>query len=246
MKILTPNNEKELFAAVSEWRAKHSNTGRTFFRGQSNRYFSPEGKDWILPSICRANGRWIYQNELTHRIETLNEKVAQMNERYLDSSIWSDDISIKKMLCDKHVSHGLSQHYELCLTPHLDVTEDFEVAYSFAKHKDIKKGFVFLIRTPRCPHLVNVFFEENLYAINLQKIVIPQSTRPNKQKAWSLSFYPEISSLTKELYGPSSFDLGKYADYLIDLKNINRIPKHSYPDLMIEDEFYKSITQQNY
>jgi hypothetical protein len=243
MKILAPKNEKELFVAINQWRSKYSNTGRTFFRGQSNRYFSPNRKDWILPSICRANSRWIYQDELNSRIETLNIKVEEMSERYLDSPLWTDDISIKKLLCDRHVSHGLCQHYELCLTPHLDVTEDFEVAYSFAKHKNINKGFVFLIRTPRCPHLVNVFFEENLYAINLQKIVIPQSTRPNKQKAWSLSFYPEISSLTKELYGPSSFDLSKYVDYVIDLKNITRKPKHGYNDLMLEDEFYKAITQ---
>lgn len=244
MKVQIPRSEKELYSIVREWRSKNSNTGRTFFRGQSNRYFSPDRKDWILPSICRANNRWILQDELNQHIETLNGKVRQMAERYLDAPVWSDDVSIKRLLCDKNVSHGLCQHYQLCRTPHLDVSEDFEVAYSFAKHKNLKKGFVFLICTPRCPHLVNVFFEENLYAINLQKITIPQSTRPNVQKAWSLSFYPEISSLTKELYGPASFNLVKYADFVIDLGNILRKPKFTYDALMVEDEFYKVIIQQ--
>jgi hypothetical protein len=121
------------------------------------------------------------------------------------------------------------------------VTEDFEIAYTFAKYKDIKKGFVFLLRTPRCPHLVNVFFEQNLYAINLQEIVIPRSDRPKVQKAWSLSFYPEISTLTKELYGPESFNLSKYVDIILDLRNIQYEPRFKYEDLMIEDEFYKFV-----
>lgn len=246
MQVFTPQNKDELYSTINSWRSKFSSTGRTFFRGQSNRYFSPNGDDWIFPSICRVNNRYIYQSELNRRINTLNNKIKQMGERYLDSPIWTNDDSIKKLLCDKHVTRGLCQHYLLCKTPHLDVTEDFEIAYSFAKQKDLLKGVVFLIRTPRCPHLVNIFFEENLYAINLQKIVVPESTRPKHQKAWSLSFYPEISALTKELYGPDSFNLLRYVDIVVDLRNITYNPKFTYDDLMVEDDFYKAITQQKH
>jgi hypothetical protein len=241
MQIKVPESEEGLYSIIREWRSKHSNTGMTFFRGQPDRYMSPEGKDWILPSICRASDGFICQRELNERIKDLDVRLTQMSDSYIESDVWSDDVSINKLLSDKFVGYGLCQHYELCKTPHLDVSEDFEVAYSFAKFQDVNKGFIYLISVPVCPHLINIFFYENLYAINLQKIVIPQSTRPNVQKAWSLSFYPKISSLTYDLYGPTSFSLTKYADCLIDLKNITRKSCYSYEDLMIEDEFYEVV-----
>jgi hypothetical protein len=238
---ITPKSIDELRSVVDSWRLKYSNSSRTFFRGQSNRYTGPDGNDWIFPSICRDNRGWVTKLELDQRLKILKKRVKKMAEKYLDSDAWSTDTEIRRILSDMYLCHGLCQHYNLCATPHLDVTEDFEIAYAFAKHKDMDKGFLFLIRTPRCPHLINVFFEENLYAINLQKIALLQTERPRVQQAWSLSFYPEISTLTKELYGPQAFNLRKYVDIIIDLKHIIYEPKHSYHDLMVKDEFYKIV-----
>ena len=241
MEIQVPESEEDLYSIINRWQSKHSDTSMTFFRGQPTRHLSREGKDLILPSICRTNEGDICQNELNKRIKKLDTRVKQMSDSYIDSDVWSDSTSILKLLSDKFVGYGLCQHYELCKTPHLDVSEDFEVAYTFSKFPDLNKGVIYIISVPACPHLINILFYEQLYAINLQKIVIPQSTRPKVQKAWSLSFYPDISTLTHELYGPAAFNLSPFADCLIDLKNITRESHYAYGDLMVEDELYEVI-----
>jgi hypothetical protein len=244
--IRTPKSIEEFQTIIKDWRSKYSNSYRTFFRGQPYRCLSPNGNDWIFPSICRENNRRICNDKLKNRLNYLLKMGKIIFEGYNDSPLWTQDDSIKRLISDKFIYYGLCQHYELCETTHLDVTEDFEVAYTFAKNKGNKKGVIYLIKTPRCPHIINVFVEKNLYAVNLIKLlqlIVPQSKRAIFQKAWSLSFYPVLSALTYELYGTESFNLAKYVDIVIDLCNISYKPKFEYQTLMEEDEFYKYVAQ---
>ena len=102
-----------------------------FYRGQANQFFDQSGVDSILPSIYRGI-RHGQPKELNLRFDKLNRAVMLLRRASRDGLISGFDSKLARTVnC-----WAVIQHYGLCDTPLIDVTQSLRVACAFALQSD--------------------------------------------------------------------------------------------------------------
>jgi hypothetical protein len=105
---------------------------------------------------------------------------------------------------------SILQHYEICDTPLLDVTQSLRIAASFASEDGANEAFVFVLGVPNLSGAITASAEAGLQIVRLSSVCPPDALRPHIQEGYLLGEYPEIAAYgQKRHYGNVEIDFGR-------------------------------------
>lgn len=158
-----------------------------FFRGQPQEYRLGN----VFPTIYPTYFRKIIQKtsdmdrlKATLEIEQEILKIKNHNRK----PRFHGAASIFESL---HMRWALLQHYGICDTPLIDITQSLHIAASFALLKnrnegDTKTGVIYVLALPWPSINYHNNKEEELYMVRLAGITPPQAKRPYRQEAYAV------------------------------------------------------------
>ena len=88
------------------------------------------------------------------------------------------------------VRWAILQHYEVCDTPLLDVTDSLQVALSFAASGTETNGYLYVLGLPHQNGPISVSVESMTQVVDLSKLCPPEVSRPHFQSAFLFADYP--------------------------------------------------------
>jgi hypothetical protein len=157
-----------------------------FFRGQNEEYSIGSRFPTVYPTYFRKYiQKEISFENLIYTLGTkqdeLKEKNHNRNQRFHGAS------SVFESL---HVRWALLQHYNICDTPLVDITQSLHVAASFALQKEsnetVKTGIVYVFALPWPSRHYHINKEEDIYLVRLAGVTPPQAKRPYRQEAYAV------------------------------------------------------------
>jgi len=108
------------------------------------------------------------------------------------------------------VRWAILQHYEICDTPLLDVTQSLRIAASFASLTGSNDAYVFVLGIPNVSGAITASAEAGLQMVRLASVCPPSAVRPHVQEGYLLGEYPEFASAEQKLlYSHAEMDFGR-------------------------------------
>lgn len=157
------------------------------FRGQNRDYYSKndDGKPVrsnLYPSLLRSLPIAILkrQEQIRKRVDVLEKAESLLKER------------LKVGYIHKHrlVRWAILQHYEICQTPLLDVTNSLQTALSFALNNNRNEGYLYVLGLPYSTGPITVSVESMTQIVDLSKLCPPEAARPHFQHGLLIGDYP--------------------------------------------------------
>lgn len=96
---------------------------------------------------------------------------------------------------NQYVRWAIIQHYEICPTPLLDLTQSLQSALSFAIGDGRKEGYLFVLAFPHLTGPVSVSVESMTQTIDLTQLCPPEALRPHFQSGVLVGDFPSFESL---------------------------------------------------
>ena len=179
------------------------------FRGQTNDYRNIKRNTSIKPSLFRPKGTTNpNQSTLINRFQRLQAAEDILLRRYQKPLLGIDRMQRHRIL-----RWSILQHYEVCLTPLLDVTHSIRIAASFASLKKgdqlADKAYIYVLGVPNISGAVTASAEAGLQIVRLSSVCPPSAMRPHIQEGYLLGEYPEIAAYAQKAnYYPYEIDFG--------------------------------------
>lgn len=150
-----------------------------FYRGQNNNY-TKNNIATLYPTIYRATDK----SNINFDFKVLNEaSIKLIAALKADERIDSEELKeIRKI---KLLQYSILQHYEVCKTPLLDLTQSIKVACSFAilnSKNDI--GYIYVLGLPYINGRISVDSEEYITNVRLLSISSSAAKRPFFQEGY--------------------------------------------------------------
>lgn len=179
------------------------------FRGQGSDYRNSKKNTTLKPSLFRPQlgGPKVPDNgTLTARFETLKTAERLLIQKYE----YANMLEVERLKRYRILRWAILQHYEVCLTPLLDVTHSLRIAASFASQDATGEVFLFVLAVPNLSGAVTASAETGLQIVRLSSVCPPAAVRPHIQEGYLLGEYPEMVDYgQKELYGHYEIDFGR-------------------------------------
>jgi hypothetical protein len=167
---------------------QHYNRNITlFFRGQATDR-QKDGLTQLLPSIFR-----IFPGEtrlmLKQRFQLLHQKTEALKKLLASQT---PQLGGTRLVTEHpELAWALLQHYQVCLTPVLDITHSIHVACSFAFDGNKgKTGMVYVLGMPWANDAIAYNTFEELVNIRLLSICPPEAQRPFFQEGYLTCHFP--------------------------------------------------------
>jgi FRG domain len=177
------------------------------FRGQRTDYKNREKNTSLKPSLFRPlNGNNPGPDILLQRFDTLRAAerslIAEYGRRGLPSPA--------RLQRHRVLRWAILQHYEVCLTPLLDVTHSLRIAASFASEGASESAYLFVVGVPNLSGAITASAEAGLQIVRLSSVCPPVAVRPHIQEGYLLGEYPDLDALDqKALYDHYEIDFGR-------------------------------------
>ncbi|MDH3233927.1 MAG: FRG domain-containing protein [Alphaproteobacteria bacterium] len=154
------------------------------FRGQHKDYLSSKGNSTLRASLFRLSRSKIPTSKiLGQRFDTLREAEKGLVERYTDQKF----LGYQRLRRHRILRWAILQHYEVCMTPLLDVTSSLRVAASFATiGNQSDDAFVFVFGVPNVIGAITASSESGLQIVRLSSACPPEAVRPHLQEGYLL------------------------------------------------------------
>ncbi|WP_295232426.1 FRG domain-containing protein [Sediminibacterium sp.] len=162
-----------------------------FYRGQSKDYLNNQSKYYsdrkpkstILPSICRPDLKEDGSPKYSVRKQTIRERYEKLFAliEFINKS--------KKFSHRDEYLMSLFQHYEICPTPLIDITQSLRVAATFAL-KTKNKGYVYVFGLPYPNQSTSYFIDSGIILLKLQNIMSTNALRPRYQEGYLVGKFP--------------------------------------------------------
>lgn len=177
------------------------------FRGQTRDHKNSKGLSTLQPRIFRRQPGDYNMLAQSQRFEKLRESEAALLDRFRNSGF----LGIDELSRHKLIRWSILQHYEVCDTPLLDVTQSLRIAASFASDEnDSEDAYLYVFGVPNISGAISASAEAGIQIVRLSSVCPPTAMRPHLQEGYLLGVYPEIDSIDeKRLYGLSEIDFGK-------------------------------------
>ena len=174
----------DLVKDVAQILHRHRNLS-LFYRGQ-NADYKENKKTVILPSIYRK------KNEETKLFVKKNFVVLERATFELNKLFSSHYFTGRNLLKRyPEIAWSLLQHYEICATPLLDLTQSLHVACSFAFDRNNNDtGIVYLIGMPWQMDAIGYNSYEEIVNIKLLCVCPPRAQRPFFQEGYLAGPFP--------------------------------------------------------
>ncbi|WP_375452306.1 FRG domain-containing protein [uncultured Devosia sp.] len=170
------------------------------FRGQSTDHKNIFGYTTLKPTILRApgTGKVPTDTALNQRFK----KLVAAEKALVDEYEAQEMLGRERLARQRILRWAILQHYEICRTPLLDVTQSLRIAASFASQDGSKEAFVFVLGIPNISGAITASAEAGLQTIRLASVCPPSAVRPHLQEGYLLGEYPEFASAEQKLLYP--------------------------------------------
>lgn len=201
------SNYMELATRVAELQFRN----RDFvfmFRGQPGDFKNRIGYTSLKSSLLRAvtSNRLPTDATLNRRFEKLIAAEVALVTEYEKQGF----LGLERLKRQRILRWAILQHYEICKTPLLDVTQSLRIAASFASHKAVHEAFVFVLGIPHVSGAITASAEAGLQVVRLASVCPPTAVRLHIQEGYLLAEYPECASAEqKMLYSHAEMDFGR-------------------------------------
>ncbi len=150
-----------------------------FYRGQNNNFVKKKYST-LYPSIYRSDNA----ENIKFEFEIL-ENATSILLKELEKNSGVDVDELKEIKKIKLLQYSILQHYEVCNTPLLDVTQSLKVACSFAilDNKD-SIGYIYVLGLPYITGRISVDSEDYITNVRLLSISCSSSKRPFFQEGY--------------------------------------------------------------
>lgn len=179
------------------------------FRGQSGDYRNRSKNTTIKPSLFRPRaGSAANPNQGT--LQARFAKLLQAERRLVTGYVGKGFLGRERLMRHRILRWSIIQHYEICRTPLLDVSQSLRVAASFASMSNAKEAYIYVLGIPNVSGGVTASAEANIQAIKLASVCPPIAVRPHVQEGYLLGEYPEMANFEqKQMYGHYEIDFGR-------------------------------------
>lgn len=180
------------------------------FRGQSGDYRNAKKRTSIRPTILRPeNGqKAVSPDLLADRFLRLATAERDLLDKYRSREGPREEL--QRLSRERILRWSILQHYEVCPTPLLDVTQSLRIAASFASLNGNDEGYVFVLGLPNLSGAITASVESGVQIVRLASVCPAEALRPHLQEGYLLGEYPEVASLNqKEHYQAYEMDFGR-------------------------------------
>jgi hypothetical protein len=182
--VLLYRGQRQDFKRTNHKGIAYSTLKPTLFRGASN------------PS----------STELRRRFETLKRAEEELLLLY-ERKHFPD---VERLQRQQILRWAIIQHYEICPTPLLDVTNSLRIAVSFASDHATGDAFVLILGVPNLSGAITASAEAGLQIVRLSSVCPPAAVRPHIQEGYLLGEYPEMTGYDqKQFYAHYEIDFGR-------------------------------------
>jgi len=161
-----------------------------FYRGQkkdfTKRFSDGRVASSFYPSIYRGLSKDNEHNHLTRRYDTL----VTNSKRLINKFAKEKYKGYEKLSKYPEIAWALLQHYEICQTPLLDVTQSLRVAASFALTGEDKEGYLYVFGFPYPNGSISFSVDLEMINIRLLSICPPGAKRPYFQEGFLVGSFP--------------------------------------------------------
>lgn len=178
------------------------------FRGQSADHKNTSGLSTMKPTIFRPVLRkdTLSTKTLRSRFEKLKLAEMRLLALYEGENLSGADRLARHRL----LRWSILQHYDVCRTPLLDVSQSLRVAASFATSDDQVDAFVYVLGVPNVSGAVTASSEASMQIVRLSSACPPSAMRPHFQEGYLLGEYPEIADVRPTgSYQQAEMDFGR-------------------------------------
>ena len=178
------------------------------FRGQARDYKTDVGLSTMKPTIFRPQGArgTIRGSTLRTRFQTLRNAEKRLLELYESEDL----IGADRLARHRLLRWSILQHYDVCPTPLLDVSQSLRVAASFATSDEHQDAFVYVLGVPNLSGAVTASSEASMQIVRLSSACPPSAMRPHFQEGYLLGEYPEIADVRPSgSYKQAEMDFGR-------------------------------------
>lgn len=220
------------------------------FRGQRDDKRTSRERTTLQPSMFRNYVQTGAPEVLRRRYDYLSSAENLLVEKWRgDNEAESERVARQRIL-----RWAILQHYEVCPTPLLDVTQSLRIAASFAS-LERRRGFVhlFVLAVPQLSGAITASAEAGLQIVRLSSICPPSALRPHFQEGYLLTEYPEIQDAgAKRQYARYEIDCARrlIAHFQISLdagfwsdKNFPRVKKNALYPTSRRDDWLDKLTK---
>jgi hypothetical protein len=185
------------------------------FRGQARDYRDGTGLSTLRPRIFRgpqaAPGKVPGEETLRRRFRELERAEKELVNRYVsDPQLGGDDSEISRLKRQKILRWSILQHYEVCPTPLLDVTQSLRIAASLPSHHAQGGVVLYVLGVPNLSGGITASAEAGLQIVRLSSVCPPSAVRPHLQEGYLLGEYPEIDRYEQKAhYRVREIDFGR-------------------------------------
>lgn len=168
------------------------------FRGQRSDYRSTKGNSTLKSSLFRLSGKRVpRERELEARFSNLRRAESELVTRYSKARFLGYD----RLKRHRILRWAILQHYEVCSTPLLDVTQSLRIAASFASNNnESDEAYVFVLGVPNLSGAVTASSEASLQIVRLSSACPPDAVRPHLQEGFLLGEYPDVADFEQNSY----------------------------------------------
>ncbi len=185
------------------------------YRGLKKEYVNVEGNNHLTtlkPSLFHTQGNHQHPHHtgrfikpetpnvlVEQRFNTLNQASNELVRLYQAHH----GVNHQRMTRYRILQWAILQHYGVCGTPLLDVTQSLRVAASFACLENATDyGFVHVLAVPNLSGTLTASAEADLQVIRLASICPPTAQRPHIQQGLLIGEYPELATWGQKQHYP--------------------------------------------
>ena len=199
---------QDLIMEIAELSYKNPNV-MLFYRGQSHNYIKAK-YSLLYPSIYRVDT----PKDIPYNFSIL-EASAKVLLKKLENNKEIDSNEIREIQQIKLLQYSILQHYEVCSTPLLDVTQSLKVACSFAAlNNKNNTGYIYVLGLPYITGRISVDSENYITNIRLLSISCSASKRPFFQEGYLVQTEFASSNIKRNIY-----DFNRRIVAIYELKN---------------------------
>lgn len=180
------------------------------FRGQRTDYKNKKKNSSLKPTLFRpAPGGTSIPDAalLEQRFRVLANAERLLVGMYERQDEFDGTLMLKRQ---RILRWAILQHYEICRTPLLDVTQSLRVAASFASENAVDQAFIYVLGVPNISGSLTASAESGLQIVRLSSVCPPVALRPHIQEGYLLGEYPDMPDYDqKQHYKAFEIDFGR-------------------------------------
>ncbi|ESY88040.1 hypothetical protein X739_05895 [Mesorhizobium sp. LNHC220B00] len=178
------------------------------FRGQANDYQSSKGNTMLKASMFRLSGKRLPNEKILQaRFQRLNAAETGLVRLYREAKFRGID----RLARHRTIRWAILQHYDVCRTPLLDVSQSLRISASFAsERRETGHAYLYVLGVPNLSGAVTASSESGLQIIRLSSACPPEAVRPHVQEGYLLGEYPEVADYDQNSkYSYYEMDFGR-------------------------------------